>query len=142
MAHDMTGKDYLKEYKELRTLIKRNEARLKELEETKDLISANVTDERVQASTVGSKVERLAVRIADLERKIIDEKLEAVEKMTSIHENINRLDDVDEQIVLELRYIRSMNFTSIAEGLGFSISKVYRVHRRGVENISNIIPKR
>lgn len=141
MAHDMMGKDYLKEYKELRTLIKRNEARLKELEETKDLISANVTDERVQASTVGSKVERLAVRIADLERKIIDEKLEAVEKMTSIHENINRLDDVDEQIVLELRYIRSMNFTSIAEVLGFSTSKVYRVHRRGLENISNIIPK-
>ena len=141
MGFTMTAKEYLKEYKELRILIKLDEARLKELEGMKDRISANTTDERVQSSTIGSKVERLAVRIADLEQKIVDEKLEAVEKMTSIHESINRLDDVDEQIVLELRYIRSMNFTSIAGDLGFSISKVYRVHRRGVENISNIIPK-
>lgn len=140
MGFTMTAKEYLKEYKELRILIKRDEARLKELEGMKDRISANTTDERVQSSTIGSKVERLAVRIADLEQKIVDEKLEAVDKMNGIHESIDRLEDVDEQIVLELRYIRSMSFVSIARELCFSSSKVYRVHRRGVENLSENIP--
>ena len=41
-------KEYLKEYKTLRVQIAKDEARLKELEEMKDEITANITDERVQ----------------------------------------------------------------------------------------------
>ncbi len=129
-------KEYLKEYKTLRVQIAKDEARLKELEEMKDEITANITDERVQSSSVGSKVEKLAIKIADLENEIADEKIRAIDRMNEIHSSINSLDDVDEQLILELRYIRRMSFADIARSLYFSASKVYRLHRNALKNMT------
>lgn len=62
-----------------------------------------------------------------------------VSKKIEIKNTIDKLDDDKEKIILCKRYINFQNFESIAEDLELDPRQIYRIHKKSLEKLQNVI---
>ena len=103
----LTPKQYLNQAYRLNELIESHIAELRMLRETMDGLSAvNYDAERVQTSNTTSPVETTVQKIIAQEDKINAEIDKFVDLKAEIHNEISKVVDPTEQLVLRLRYIQ------------------------------------
>lgn len=102
--------------------------------------------ERITSSISGapggaaeSRVERYAVMIAESEEAWLKELREIGNIRREICEAIASIGDARVQSVLEDRYIHNLPWREIARLNNYDESTVYRLHRKGLEAIDEII---
>ena len=78
-----------------------------------------------------SRVESLAVKITDCERRLAELQIELVDKAVELSEEICRRDLGASGEVLIMHYIGGVTFAEIASALSYSRSYVFRLHKRG-----------
>lgn len=132
----MTPKEYLNQaYR----LDKRIKADLEDVENLRALASSVSSPrfdiDRVQTSrNHEAPFVRSLTKIMDLETKINDELTLLISLKEQMLEMISKLENIDEQMVLRYRYLRSMTWEEIGRELHAGKTTITRWHDKAMEN--------
>lgn len=135
----MEAKQFLNQYREAQASIKNLEEQKTELENAA-VSTAIITDgERVQSSQRIDRVANMAVKIADVDRLLIEWKLWALQVMRDISNVILQIGDPGMKEVLHLRYIQCKTWEGIAEEMGLSYRWVHHLADRALLEVNRIL---
>ena len=98
-------------------------------------ITANLKDINVQTSGDNTKMENAVLKIMKQEREIDDEIDRLVDLKAEIRKVIAKVQNIEYQLLLELRYLCFQSWEEIAVKMGYSIDYVFKVHRKALEMV-------
>ena len=125
----------LQGYLEARKKIRLKLGQLEEIDNLCTHITSDPTQERVQTSSAKDRLGALVAKKADLEAEIMQGIIDALDTMNEIEEAINALEDPDEQIVLQERYIENKGWDEISEDVGMSRRTAIRIKNKAISKI-------
>lgn len=99
----------------------------------------HVDSERVQSSGSKDKVGDYAVKIADLCHEINADIDRYVDTKAEVMRTIDRLESIDERLVLHSRYLKGEMFSQIAHEMHISTATVYRIHKSAKRNFFTLL---
>ena len=133
----MTAKEYLKQVSVLQKYIKSRQRELACWQSMAQSISASNCEPHYNATKNTTAAYTRAVEKADeIEREINEKISEMMELCDRINALIDRMTDVNEQMVLRYRYIENFTWNAIGESIGYSRSTVLRIHEQAIKNFS------
>lgn len=135
----MEAKQFLKQYQETLADIRNLESQKQELENLAMGITVSIDGERVQSSGRKDRMAELAVKIADAEREIMEQRTQAFHKLWEIEEVIKQVPYEKQRIVLHMRYIERKPWELIAEDLEITLRTIHRVHARALNSVRKIL---
>lgn len=132
----MTTKEYLNRAYMLNKKIKKDKEIIANLKDAAMNTSANVSDERVQTSApTGSRMSTFVEMIVELENSVNKQEQELKVVRDEITTEINKITDIKQRLVLQLRYLDYYSWSNIAGVLCCSESLVYKIHSDGLKNL-------
>ena len=81
------------------------------------------------------RMEETICKIVDLEREINVDIDRLVDLKAEARKAINAVNDPDQQLILELRYLCYKPWLEIAEAMGYSEAGVYKLHGKALRKI-------
>lgn len=135
------AKEYLLRYKKLDRLVENKSFELAKCKESCLSITAKLGGERVQSTGNPHRMADTIAKYVDLEREIKDHIDNAMTAQREILEIIERLNDVEYDVLHKL-YIQKMTFKEIAFECGKSESWATTVHGRALKSVQNILDER
>lgn len=87
----------------------------------------------------GDLMEDAIARIVDLEREIAAEICRLTELKREIAEIIGRVEDPEEKIVLEMRYLGNKKWPEIGRAMNCSGTTVYRWHQNALKKVEEFL---
>lgn len=134
MIH-MNAKQFLRQAYKLNELIESDKEELENLRSLSESISGDMTQERVQTSTSSDKIVNIIARIVDLENEIHDEIEQLIALKKQIRDVINKLENVNEKLVLKYRYLMFCQWEEICDKMHYSPRQIHRFHDSALDNI-------
>nr|DAV24221.1 MAG TPA: Protein of unknown function (DUF722) [Caudoviricetes sp.] len=132
----MTTKEYLNRAYVLNKKITKDKEIIANLKDAAMNTSANVSDERVQTSApTGSRMSTFVEMIVELENSVNKQEQELKVVRDEITTEINKITDIKQRLVLQLRYLDYYSWSNIAGVLCCSESLVYKIHSDGLKNL-------
>lgn len=132
----MTTKEYLNRAYVLNKKIKKDKEIIANLKDAAMNTSANASDERVQTSApTGSRMSTFVEMIVELENSVNKQEQELKVVRDEITTEINKITDIKQRLVLQLRYLDYYSWSNIAGVLCCSESLVYKIHSDGLKNL-------
>lgn len=132
----MTTKEYLNRAYVLNKKITKDKEIIANLKDAAMNTSANVSDERVQTSApTGSRMSTFVEMIVELENSVNKQEQELKMVRDEITAQINKITDIKQRLVLQLRYLDYYSWSNIAGVLCCSESLVYKIHSDGLKNL-------
>ncbi|MFI3253893.1 MAG: DUF1492 domain-containing protein [Eubacteriales bacterium] len=131
-------KEYLRQARGLDEVIRSNQLELEELQALSTSISvSDCGQERVKNSLSGHDAHFTQVidQLMDLEDKIKHDTFRILNLKREIRENIQAIDNYEERLVLQNKYLLGMSWEKVSEELHVSIATVYRVHDAALESL-------
>lgn len=133
----MTKKQYLKQGYRLRQELKiqndilldlkSNLGNVKGIDYSKDKLDGGPLQDD---SNMVNKIDKI-LQVEEL----IKNKVEELKKFqANLYLEILKLDNTNEKILLQARYILNETWEEIAERLGYSVMHIYRIHKKALEN--------
>lgn len=132
----MDIKTYLNQIFEAEKKIRFKSNRLIELKENATDVSAKpLGGDYVKSDKVNNKLGVTIEKYIDLEKEIdlLIKFKDCTER--EIYEHISSLESIDEQMVLNYRYLNMMQFKEISNAMCYSLSHIYRLHRQAIDNL-------
>lgn len=133
----MTKKQYLRRGYNLRQQIKTNSDVLKELEENIDnLKGIKYSKDKLQGGPLQDDtvlVEKIN-KIIETEEIIKEKSLLLKKFQAELYLQIMYLENTNEKILLQARYILNETWEQVAYRLGYSVMHVHRIHAKALEN--------
>ena len=133
----MTGHEYMMQVRRIELRIRRITLQIEELESSLLPQGIRYDKDKVQTSPEDT-LSKIAGRISDLEKQRTQLVRERRLLLLEIQDALDRLDNEQEQIVLEAYYLSRMSMREIAEMISYSIRSVYTFRKRGIEKLANI----
>lgn len=109
----MTGREYLLQYWEAVVRVRRLESQKASIEDLLGNVTVDPTAEHVQSTHDPDQIGKLVAKLSDIQAKLDDEKLKALDLMDEIYHAINQLKDPDEQLILQFRYIKMLPWSKV-----------------------------
>lgn len=137
----MTPKEYLKQYADIKIMIKIKRREISMLLHTLELAATDYTKERVQSSP-SDRMAAVVAKAADMQAELEGDIDRLIELQKEIVEVIEMLSDSRHREVLILRYVESMSYAEIANMMNYDPSWVWRMHEEALKEIDRdgIIP--
>lgn len=133
-------KDYLKSYRELKSKIDIVELELEELEEQAESI-VPVNDGMPKEAVKSDRTGDLAVKIADMISRLIDMRMELIEKRTAVSDLILAVPDSRYSQLLYKRYILLDTWDKIAKDMHYEHKYILRLHSEALFVADGILSK-
>ena len=92
-------------------------------------------------STSPRKLENLVIKITELDGRISEYEMGLAEIRLQISSCISHLEDTRKSMILELRYLRDMSFTEIANEMHYSQRHIYRLHEDALNELEEKLPE-
>ncbi len=135
----MNAKEFMNRAYRLETRINNKTEQIQILRALAEKVTAAYGTEAVSHSrNVDSMADQLA-RISEAEETLRNALDELVAVRNKITETINRVDDVDCQTLLELRYLCMKPWDEIREIMGMSRTNMFRLHRDALRLVERIL---
>lgn len=131
----MTAKEYLSQSFLLNQQIDSKLEQVRQLNDLAQKCTAAVSGMPRNPNRGNSQLENTVCKIVDLKNEINSDIDRLVRLKIEIAAAIQALDNPDERIVLEKRYLSFLSWKNIAAEMRYSIRHLYRIHDRGLENI-------
>ena len=128
----MKAKQYLRQVRRLDNTI---DAKIEQIETLRSMstnITTTLNPDRVQESKSHDKIEKLIVKIVDLEREITDDIDALIDLKREIMNKIDAVQDDNYKLLLALRYINFKTWEQIAVEMNFTFQWVHQLHRRAL----------
>lgn len=135
----MEAKQFLKQYQNILTDIRILEAQKLELENLAMSVTVSADGERVQSSGRKDRMAELAVKIADAEREIVEQRTQAFHKLREIEQVIAQVKTSDYRKILHMRYIENQTWGKIAVSLNCSYQWVCKLHGRALLETEKVL---
>jgi DNA-directed RNA polymerase specialized sigma subunit len=136
----MNAKEYLSQAVWLDRMI---DSKLEQLEMLKSLamkVTSSFTKEKISGGNIEkSKMESTMVKVIDLEHEINADIDRLVNLKKDIQDTINKMDDINQQLLLELRYLSGKGWDEIAASMGYDPRTVYRIHGKALKEFERMI---
>lgn len=135
----MTIKEYLAQAYRIDKRINSKLEQIVSLRELATKATSTLSDTPPSGSRNIHSMEGIIVKMMELENEInadIDVLVDLKKEIMSI---IKKINNPEQQTLLELRYLCFKTWEQIAVDMGYSIQNAYKVHDRALENI--VIPK-
>lgn len=133
----MTAKKYLEQYRCLDCDIRIKQDQLSRLRELAELVSPSGNGS--SSGEISDKVGKTAAKVVDAENEIKEMINRLITLKRTIEKIIGYVEDSKLRQILTLRYINGHTFEKIAEKMGYSSMQIYRLHRKAMENVINVI---
>jgi DNA-directed RNA polymerase specialized sigma subunit len=124
----MTAKEYLMQVRFIDRLVDSKLEQLASLRETATKATLTLSDMPRNASPNPHSLEMVVAKMIDLGREIDAEIDRLVDLKRGANEAISSLDNMEYQLILSQRYLCYKSWEQIAEGLGYSVRHVIRLH--------------
>ena len=135
----MNAKEYLSQAVWLDRMI---DSKLEQLETLKSLamkVTSSFTKEKISGGNIEkSKMESTMVKVIDLEHEINADIDRLVNLKKDIQDTINKMDDINQQLLLELRYLSGKGWDEIAASMGYDPRTVYRIHGKALKEFERM----
>lgn len=131
----MTAKEYLSQAYRLDQRINSKLEQIRTLNELATKTTSTISDMPKSPSPSQSKMADAVAKIADLKNQIAEDTDRLVDIKVRIAHAIKAVDNVDLQLLLELRYLCYHTWEQIAVELEYCIDNVYKLHRRALRLI-------
>ncbi len=131
----MDIKKFLESHKEIDDSINLKLDEIAQLRALAERCTAKIGSESRSVGTHSDKVGKYAAKIADLENKIDAEIDRLVDRKDEIMYFVRALDDANERIVTERRYILHESIEKISEKLGYSPRHISRLLSSALEQM-------
>ena len=136
----MNAKEYLSQAIWLDQMI---DSKLEQLETLKSLsmkVTSSFTKEKISGGNIEkSKMESTMVKVIDLEHEINADIDRLVDLKKDIQDTINKMNDINQQLLLELRYLSGKGWDEIAASMGYDPRTVYRIHGKALKEFERMI---
>ena len=139
----MTGKDYMLQYWQARVTVRRLESQQASIRDLLGNVTVDPSSEHVQTSRDPDQIGKLVAKLADIQDKLNEEKLKAMDLMDEIYGVINKLEDPDEQLILQMRYIKMLPWSKVEKELEkvqryYCLDWMMRKHRHALKEIERL----
>ena len=134
----MTAKEYLRQYRHLTESLRQLESDLRKLEEERDSIKIRA-DGMPGSGSVSKRVETLAVRIIDLQRRTMVRREKVLAKREEIRSVIMLVPDPKLSRLLDLRYVEGMKWEEISQEMVIDLRYIYRLHGRALQEADKVL---
>jgi DNA-directed RNA polymerase specialized sigma subunit len=135
----MNAKEYLSQAVWLDRMI---DSKLEQLEMLKSLamkVTSSFTKEKISGGNIEkSKMESTMVKVIDLEHEINADIDRLVNLKKDIQDTINKMDGINQQLLLELRYLSGKGWDEIAASMGYDPRTVYRIHGKALKEFERM----
>ena len=135
----MNAKEYLSQAIWLDRMI---DSKLEQLEMLKSLamkVTSSFTKEKISGGNIEkSKMESTMVKVIDLEHEINADIDRLVDLKKDIQDTINKMNDINQQLLLELRYLSGKGWDEIAASMGYDPRTVYRIHGKALKEFERM----
>jgi len=135
----MNAKEYLSQAIWLDQMI---DSKLEQLATLKSLamkVTSSYTKEKICGGNIEkSKMESTMVKVIDLENEINADIDRLVDLKKDIQDTINMMDDINQQLLLELRYLSGKGWDEIAASMGYDPRTVYRIHGKALKEFERM----
>ena len=132
----MTTKEYLAQAYRIDQRINSKIEQIVSLRELATKATSTLSDTPPSGSRNVHSMEGIIVKMMELENEInadIDVLVDLKKEIMSI---IKKINNPEQQTLLELRYLCFKTWEQIAVDMGYSIQNAYKVHDRAIENIA------
>lgn len=142
MSNDraMSAKEYLSQAMYIDQRINSKLEQVMTLRETATKATATLSDMPRSDSPNLQSMENTIVKIVDLENEINRDIDRLVDLKAEVRQLIAALENPEQQLILELRYLCFKQWSAIMEEMGISETSVYRIHGEALKNI--VIPEK
>lgn len=142
MSNDraMSAKEYLSQAMYIDQRINSKLEQVMTLRETATKVTATLTDMPRSDSPNLQSMENTIVKIVDLENEINRDIDRLVDLKAEVRQLIAALENPEQQLILELRYLCFKQWSAIMEEMGISETSVYRIHGEALKNI--VVPEK
>lgn len=135
----MTAKEYLRQYEYADRRVRRLEAEYEQEMLMVDAIrSASDNDGMPHGSGISKPTEERAIRLADSHLRLIQARLDAIEKRQEVFDLINSVEGVEGTLLFE-RYINLRKWEEICFHLHYSWKGIHKVHRRALNIVDEML---
>ena len=131
----MNAKEYLSQAMYIDQRIDSKLEQIMKLRESATKATATLSDMPRPDSPNVQSMEETIVKIGDLEREINRDIEALVDLKAEARKVISKLDNPEQQLILEMRYLCYKSWAEIAEDLSFSESNVYKIHGEALKRI-------
>lgn len=135
----MNAKEYLSQAIWLDQMI---DSKLEQLATLKSLsmkVTTSFTQEKISGGNIEkSRMENTIVKVIDLEHEINEDIDRFVDLKRDIQDTINKMENINYQLLLEMRYLSGKNWEEIAEQLNYNNRTVFKVHGRALKQFERI----
>ncbi|MGL5563282.1 MAG: DUF1492 domain-containing protein [Tannerellaceae bacterium] len=136
----MTAKEYLLQARYLDMRIKSKIQQIESLNDLATNCSAVISDMPRNPNRGGSPMANAIMKMIDLQDEIKEDMEELVTLKQEITSVIKGIPDLEQQTILEKRYLCNLNWEQIAVDMGYSMQHTFRHHDTALKNI--VVPKR
>lgn len=124
-------KEYLKSYKRS---AKREQDILDEIMKLRmDKMFPSVVNDGMPKGSSQSDLSGYAATLDDLIEKLKKERLEKIQHLRNIEDQIGKLQDEDEKRVLRLRYIRGLKWEEVEVEMHYRWTQIHRIHGKALK---------
>ena len=131
----MTTKEYLAQAYRIDQRINSKLEQIVSLRELATKATSTLSDTPPSGSRNVHSMEGIIVKMMELENEINAEIDVLVDLKKEIMSIIKKINNPEQQTLLELRYLCFKTWEQIAVDMGYSIQNAYKVHDRALENI-------
>ena len=131
----MNAKEYLSQAMYIDQRIDSKLEQIMKLRESASKATATLSDMPRPDSPNVQSMEETIVKIVDLEREINRDIDALVDLKAEARKVMSKLDNPEQQLILEMRYLCYKSWAEIAEDLSFSESNVYKIHGEALKRI-------
>jgi len=136
----MNAKKYLSQAIWLDQMI---DSKIEQLEELKCLamkVTTHFTQEKIYGGIIEkSPMESTIVKVVDLENEINADIDRLIDIKKDIQDTIKKMDDINQQLLLELRYLSGKSWDEVSDVLGYDKRWVMRLHGKALKKIDEIL---
>ena len=136
----MTAKEYLGQAYRLDQRINSKLEQVLSLRELTTKATATMSDMPGGGSRNVYKMQDIIGKIVDLENEINRDIDRLVDLKAEVRQLIAALENPEQQLILELRYLCFKQWSAIMEEMGISETSVYRIHGEALKNI--VVPEK
>ena len=137
----MNAKAYLQQIKRLDVLIDNKIEQIALLRERATSITAAPGGDRVQSTSRGDNMERIVIKIVDMEAELERQIDKLVDLKTEVMGTIDQLENPNQIALLYRRYIKNEPWDKIAADMSYSIQAVFKMHGIALQQINRLINK-
>lgn len=134
----MGVKQYLQQVKRLDDIVNAKYEQIEALRLIATKITTYPRDVKVQTSPSNDRLEKIVVKIADLENELNSSIDKLVDLKAEITQRIDEVSNNDYRLLLALRYLNFKTWEQIANEMHYDVRWIHELHKRALAEFENM----